>query len=112
MSLSQGLVRGRSHIAIIVGLLTAAGIILSLENSTLTAEPPLRLAIVAADRREAATLAWNAARPGDPTIRALAGRLGVDTAAAPLPAVMSAGAGRAILASLAQADAAIPAGPR
>lgn len=111
MPASQGLVRGRSHLVMIAGLLAAGGIILSLERSAL-ADDPAAPAIAASDRREAAEVAWNAARTDDPRIVALARRLGVDTRAPARPPAMSAGAGRAVLWALARQQASSAAAKR
>ena len=102
MSLAHGLLKGRSHIIFMAGLLVAGGTILSLERSSLL-QPPVRI-VPGTATTEAATIAWRAAaRAPDPAEAAgLARRLGIDTAA-PLaggPAAMSPAAGRAVLAAL------------
>ena len=103
MSLAQGLLKGRSHIIFMAGLLVAGGTILSLERSSLL-QPATRIVPNAA-MTEAATIAWRAAARSPDTAEAagLARRLGIDTAA-PLadgPVAMSPAAGRAVLAALA-----------
>jgi len=113
MSVSQGLIKGRSHIVFMLGLVAAFGIILSIEQSALLstgAQTPLpsQAAVI-----EAATAAWQAAARShdNATARSEARKLGVDTDVLPGTAApaMSPAAGAAILAALAAQRRAAPA---
>lgn len=108
MSIADGLVKGRSHIVFMLGLIAAGAMIIGLESSALL-QPPVPATLTAA-QREAAAIAF-AAAAGTPEAAALARRLGVDTGARPATVAMSPAAGRAILVALARqpADAAAPA---
>lgn len=112
MSLAQGLVKGRSHIVFMVGLVAAFGIILTIERSALLdtgggAAMPSPAAVT-----EAATVAWHAAArsPGNGAVRFEARQLGVDIDAKPdtAPPAMSPAAGVAILDALAARQRAAP----
>lgn len=100
MSIAYGLVKGRSHIVFMLGLIAAGAMIIGLERSSLLNAPAP--APLTGARLEAATLGWHAAA-GLPDATRLAAGLGVDTGA-PRPAgppSMSPAAGRAILVALA-----------
>lgn len=101
MSVTEGLVKGRSHIVFICGLIAAGAMIISLERSSLLHPPVLAPLTVA--QREAATVAWGAAA-GTGDADRLAAALGADTSAprSRNTPPMSAAAGRAILAALAR----------
>lgn len=104
MSFADGIVKGRSHIVFMLGLITAGGIIISLERSALL-QPP-RPVLLDSARIEAATVAWQAtagSAADDPEATRLAERLGVDTQTplSPGPRAMSPAAGRAVLQALA-----------
>lgn len=99
MSIANGLVKGRSHIVFMLGLITAGSIIISLERSSLLQPVPARVLTIA--EKEAAALAWQAAA-GTPDAARIAEHIGVDTHA-PRPhglRSMSPAAGRAILLAL------------
>jgi hypothetical protein len=103
MTLREGLVRGRSHIMFILGLVTAGTIIARVESAPAPTPPPP----ASAAQTEAATWAWAAASrsPSASDValaRQLAAGLGVrlDAAAPGAPAISPA-AGLAALEGLA-----------
>jgi hypothetical protein len=116
ITLAQGLVRGRSHIVFILGLLTAGSIIIASDRITARVGTTARTAggPAAAAEAEAAAWAWAAAaRSANPAdvarARTLAVALGVSPqAAAPRDAGLSPAAGLAALEGLAARAAAPP----
>ncbi len=107
ITLAQGLVRGRSHIVLILGLLTAGSIIIALDHVTARVEEARRSAAPTPAETEAAAWAWAAAsRSADPAEVARARELAVALAVHPeTPAQRDAGlspaAGLAVLEGLA-----------
>jgi len=103
MTLREGLVRGRSHIMFILGLVTAGTIIARVESAPAPIPPPPP----APAQTEAATWAWAAASrstsAADVTLaRRLASDLGArPNAAAPGAPAISPAAGLAVLEGLA-----------
>jgi hypothetical protein len=80
MTLREGLVRGRSHIMFILGLVTAGTIIARVESAPAPPPPPPP----AAAQTEAATWAWAAASRSPSAIDvALARRLAIDLGVRP-----------------------------